>query len=239
MLPEGEETTWEAVARTTWGTYLTGVQHRVLREGCELAGVPSTALEVGCEGGRWSKLLQSWGWKNICTDINPESIELTRRRLPDAKCILVNANDERLPAEDASVGLILVCEVPVIEAPWFPDEAKRVLRPGGVLVFSHFNPNSYRALLYRIGCRIQRLWGGTHFKTLFYHGPSYRSLRRAICARGFEMTREVGFCWFPFGRKSNSTLIGPAVRMEKFFGLHRLPTVSPWVMSIAQLNGPR
>jgi SAM-dependent methyltransferase len=232
-----EETSWEAAARSAWGAYMTDVEQRALREGSDLAGPPTIALEVGCDGGRWSRLLHGWGWRNICTDIVPESVQRAGRRLPAAECILVNATDERLPVEDGSAGLLLVCEVPqVTEAAWFPREARRVLRPGGVLVFSHHNSQSYRGLAYRVACRLQSLWGGSRLKPYYYHGPSYGKLRRALTDLGFEMVREEGFCWFPFGRRSDSPLIAPAVRLESILGLRRLPVVSPWVMSIAQLG---
>lgn len=234
-----EETSWESAARSAWGAYMTDVEERALREGSELAGQPTTALEVGCDGGRWSMLLRRWGWKNICTDIVPESVDRASRRLPGADCILVKATDERLPVEDGSVGLLLVCEVPqVTEAAWFPQEARRVLRPGGVLVFSHHNSQSYRGLAYRVACRLQSLWGGTRLKPYYYHGPSYGKLRSVLTGLGFAMVREEGFCWFPFGRRSDSPLIAPAVRMESLLGLRDLPVLSPWVMSIAQLENP-
>jgi hypothetical protein len=150
---------------------------------------------------------------------------------------LVQPSDERLPVADGSIGLLLVCEVPqVTEAAWFPSEARRVLRDGGLLVFSHHNSHSYRGLAYRVGCRLQSLWSGTRLKPYYYHGPSYRSLRRRLVHLGFEFVREEGFCWFPFGRRSNSPLIAPAVRLESLLGLSRLAALSPWVMSIARLQ---
>ncbi len=230
---------WETAARSAWGTYLTEIERRALREASELAGPPGTALELGCDGGRWSVVLRGLGWSNVCTDIVSESVERTRRRLPGAECILVKETDERLPVEDVSVGLLLVCEVPpVTEAAWFPAEARRVLRRNGALVFSHLNSGSYRALAYRAGYQLQSIWGGRRLKPYYYNGPTYGSLRETLVHLGFEIVREEGFCWFPFSRQSNSPLVAPAVRIESLLGLRKMPTVSPWVMSIARLRYP-
>jgi SAM-dependent methyltransferase len=236
---ENDETSWEAAARSLWGAYLTEIEGRALLEASALAGSPGTALEVGCDGGRWSMVLHGLGWSNVCTDIAPESVERSRRRLPGAKCVLVQALDERLPVENESIDLLLVCEVPpVTEAAWFPAEARRVLRRDGVLVFSHHNSRSYRGLAYRAARKLQILWRGNRLKSYFYNGPAYGSLRRALVDLGFEIVREEGFCWFPFGRRSNSRLIAPAARMESLLGLRRMAALSPWVMSIALLRPP-
>jgi SAM-dependent methyltransferase len=232
---EQDETSWEAAARSAWGAYLTDVEKRALLRASEMAGSPGIALEVGCDGGRWSSLLRDRGWRNICTDIVPESIERTRRRLPGAECILVEATDERLPVEDGTVDLLLVCEVPsVTEAAWFPTEAQRVLRKDGVLVFSHHNSCSYRGAIYRAARKLQILWGGNRLKSYYYNGPSYGSLRDRLTGLGFEIVQEEGFCWFPFGRRSNSPLIASAAWMESVLGLRRMAKLSPWVMSVAR-----
>jgi hypothetical protein len=232
--PHPEQTWCEEIARTAWGTYVTGVERRALLEASALAGPPGTALELGCDGGRWSMVLRDEGWSNICTDIVPESVRTCQGRLPTAKCILVNPSDTRLPVEDGSVRLLVVYEVPpVTEAAWFPAEARRVLQQNGILVFTHLNSHSYRAIAYRAVRRIQRFWKGERFKA-HYDGPSYSSLRSTLVRLGFEMEREEGFCWFPFTRRSNSPLVRPAVRMESRLGLRKIPAISPWVVSIAR-----
>lgn len=80
-------TFWEKAAITRWGSYLTEIEKAVILKAHQLSGLPGTALEIGCEGGRWSKLLSEAGWKVICTDIDVESLALCRKRIPDATCI--------------------------------------------------------------------------------------------------------------------------------------------------------
>lgn len=52
--------------------------------------------------------------------------------------------------------------------------------------------------------------------------------------RGFEMLREEGICWMPFGRMSDSKFIPGTVYLEKALGLRRLPSISPWIVFAAR-----
>jgi len=108
---DNEITYWENVARTRWGSYITEIEKRVILKASNLAGSPTTALEIGCEGGRWSRLLAELGWNMICTDIDPNALEVCQRRIPSAKCILVDPNDSKIPYETRSVKLLLCIEV--------------------------------------------------------------------------------------------------------------------------------
>jgi SAM-dependent methyltransferase len=225
------DTRWEAAARTAWGSYLTDAEFRVLHQGLDLAPETGGALEVGCEGGRWSKeILRRRGTVN-CTDVDQQSLDLCSQRLPEARCIRVSPDDRQLPVGDGELGFMLVYEVtPVTNAPWFPAEAARVLERGGVLVFSHHNPASIRALAYRAAMLVGRRaksWG-------FYGGPTYTAFRKSLRAAGFSVIHEEGLAWMPFPRDSDSSLVAPAVRAERLLGLRRLVAVSPWVLAVAR-----
>jgi SAM-dependent methyltransferase len=230
--------TWcENLAQTKWGSYMTAIETQALLEASSLAGPPGTAMELGCDGGRWSILLNQQGWKNVCTDIVPNAVATAQRRLPDAKCFVVQPSDSRLPVDDGSIDLLLVYEAPAVaEADWFPTEARRVLRKDGILIFTYLNSRSYRAMIYRVLRGLQQIWGGERFKD-YYNGPSYPELRNTLAKLGFRILKESGFCWFPFGRQSNSALIGPATWLETKFGLRNLPNHSPWTVAIARLEG--
>ena len=216
---------WESIASMTrCGGYISAIEEGGIRLALALAGPPTTALEVGCEGGRWSRMLADLGWRVTCTDINPESLRFCQQRLPDATCTLVRPEDTRLPCEVESMDLLLCIEVSSVPLyDWIKEEAARVLRPGGLYVGTFWNRRSYRGL--------KHLFASTG---LDYYAHSYPLWKADMRARGFTFLHEEGYCWPPFRRDSNSPLVPAAARIERAIGLHRLPDVSPWVLFIVR-----
>jgi len=225
-------TYWERAATTRWGRYLTDVERQSLLKALDLVRAdPARALEIGCEGGRWSRYLVGRGWSVTCTDIDPNVLATCQARLPDVRTVLVSAADERFPAEDESVDFLLVYEVPAVtQAHWFPAEASRVLKPGGIMAFTTHNPLSARGLAYLALHRTGLRRRSGHF----YEGPVYPKLRRALRKHCFQMVREEGIAWFPFNRESNSSLIPAVTKLEQAIGLRRLASASPWIVGIAE-----
>ena len=221
------ETRWEAAARTRWGSYITKIERRFLLCALDMANTVGDAMEVGAEGGRWSKMLYRAGWTLTLTDIDPKAIDVCRARLPRANCILVNSEDESLPIGNTSVDLVICIEVPtVIRQEWFVSEATRVLRPGGFVVGVFHNRRSFRGFVQHLRSRVKR--------DVDFYATSYAPWRRRIQARGFCIVKEEGFCWFPFGRESNAPFIDCFTWLERHLGLRKLPTLSPWVALIAR-----
>jgi len=222
-----QPTFWERAARSRWGTYISDIEKEAILRAQSLAGGPSHALEIGCEGGRWSKMLSDLNWKMTCTDVDAQTLKLCQSRLPEASCILVEPESERIPCETNSVKLLLCVEVPpVVKSRWFPQESQRVLTEGGLVVGVFFNLISWRGLLAHATAPMR---GSYDFFEL-----SYRAWKKKLCAKGFSMVQERGFCWFPFRRSSDSGLIPSFVRMERNLGLQNLPELSPWVVFIAR-----
>lgn len=221
-----QQTFWEQKAASRWGQYLSEMESAALREALSRFRSPGAALEVGCEGGRWSKLLADAGWTLTCTDINAEMLRVCQQRIPHARCILSNTNDQRLPVEDQSVDLLVSIQVPVVEEPWFASEVARVLRPGGVAVCTFNNRRSYRGKLVNIRSAL-------HGWEPFYIAD-YETCRQRFVEAGFSFCRETGYAWFPFSRGSNSRLIPLFVGLERSLGLRRLVRFSPWVAVVAE-----
>ena len=220
---------WENLVTTRKGPqYTSKLEEGILAKAHSLFAKPSAAIEVGCEGGRWSQLLSKWGWQIVCTEINQGLVDICKKRMPTATCILVNPNDTVLPCDDKKVDMVLCIEVPpVIQADWFMDEAPRVLRKGGLLVGVCWNRNSWRGLLHHAVAPFR------HGDPVWYALP-YSAWREKFCSHGFAMIEEVGMCWFPFGRKSNSPLIPLAARLERVLGLTKLTRFSPLIVFIAK-----
>jgi len=222
-----EITYWETVARTRWGAYTSDVARLMIQLAHDLSPRTTTALEIGCEGGRWCRFLWELGWKVTCTDINEASLNLCKKRIPAAKCILVKPEDDSIPCESDAFDLLLCIEVAeVIQAPWFMDEAFRLMRPDGLVVGVFCNLYSFRGLFGHFRAVLRG--GFDHYKM------DYLSWKKKLIGKGFRILHEVGYCWFPFSRASNSILIPYLIRLEEALGLRRLINVSPWIAFIAQ-----
>ena len=76
---------WERIGSSTrYGRYASEVEKKTLLKANSLIKKPTTALDIGCEGGRWSKLLADTGWNLICTDIDQNSLAICQERIPAA-----------------------------------------------------------------------------------------------------------------------------------------------------------
>ena len=227
-LAEKPCTQWEHVALTRWGSYLTEIEQEAIGAASRLAGIPGRALEVGCEGGRWSRMLTHAGWDMTCTDVNPDSLRICQRRVPSAECVLVTQEQQVLPVQTEAVRLLLCIEVaPVSNSRWFAAEAYRALEPGGVLVAVTWNRHSLRGQFVRLAAYLSG-------KSEEFYKISYTTFRQQLTTAGFSMLTEKGYCWFPFGRESNSSWVTRATQWEQSLRLHKLLRVSPWVICTAR-----
>jgi SAM-dependent methyltransferase len=224
----------EAVGLTTrWGRYLTKIEQRAISEGLRLFKGPSAALEVGCQGGRWSAMLADKGWRLTCTDVDDTTLHSCQTRIPAANCILVKPEDQQIPCATGSAELLLCIEVfPVIDSDWFAAEARRVLRPGGVLVGVFLNRRSLRGLFVLLRNKVAASQCPPYASHLYSH--SYIQWKSKLQRLMFEVIFERGFCWFPFPRESNSPLIPLCTVAERALGLQHLSGFSPWVAFVAR-----
>ena len=125
------KTYWEKVSENRWGMYTSNLKRDAILQAHNLLNSPLSALDIGADGGKWSILLSQMGFNMTCIDISSESIEICKKRLPDAKCILVNKDDETLPVQLSSQSMILCIGVPpVIQSNWLLPEISRALKPG-------------------------------------------------------------------------------------------------------------
>ncbi|MEM6468003.1 MAG: methyltransferase domain-containing protein [Planctomycetota bacterium] len=218
---------WEPISERRWGRYISASEHASLLQAHELAGSSATALEIGAEGGRWSKILADLGWQMVCTDIVADALDVCQRRIPSAKCVLVDRDAEDFPCDDVSIRLLLAIEVhELVEQDWFIDESARVLEQSGLFVGVFQNKHSWRAFIRNLKRDPE--------DSFQQYTAAYAPWRKKLVNRGFRMIREEGLCWMPFGRMSDSPLIPSAVRLEKALGLRRIARWSPWIVFVAQ-----
>ena len=217
---------------TRWGRYLTSLERQAVSEALRNFSVPSNALEVGCQGGRWSEMLAGKGWRVTCTEVDESVLRGCQSRIPTAKCILVSPEDQTIPCVNGSADLLLCIEVPaVMHSAWFAPEAQRVLRPGGLLVCVFLNRRSLRGLFVLLRQRLRV--GSRSEDEAHIYSRSYIPWKRQLERLTFQFVFERGFCWFPFSRVSDSPLIPACTAAERALGLQRLPGVSPWVVFVA------
>lgn len=219
---------WERVAATRWGRYISAEEEaQVLRAAAE-APPPRHALDIGCGGGRWTRLLLDRGWTTTSLDVDPRAVAATAARNPGADCRLVRPDARELPSDDGSASLLVCIEVePVVSAEWFPAEAGRVLVRGGRLVTVVWNRASLRGWATDTASRLRGR--GPH--PFYQH--TYRTWRRRLLDSGFRLETERGLCWFPFGRASDSPLVPVGVAIERGLGLGSATSLSPWVVVTA------
>ena len=223
---------WERIiTQTQYGRYASHVEETLIKQALALLPVPTTALDIGCEGGRWTVVLAERGWQVIATDVSQDSLALCQRRVPSAQCVLAGPDEPTLPCADASARLILCIEVgPVVHSEWFPAEVTRVIQPGGLLVAVCWNRSSWRGWLYHRAKRI-RAAGST---SAYGYPLPYPAFRTRLRGMGWTFLAERGYSWLPFRRTSNSRLIPTAAWMERGLGLQRLARISPMIVFLAR-----
>lgn len=215
----------ERVAAKRWGSYISEREFAAIRVAHELAKSPGTVLDIGCEGGRWSAKMVDLGWSPICIDVDPEAIAVCAERLPQASCVCLDKDYDRLPCDDASIDLVLCIEVPpALYADWFLPECRRVLKPGGLAVTVFWNQGSLRG---RFASARARRRGAYN-----YYPHRYVDWTRRVEEAGFATEWAEGFCWAPFPRASDSVLVGPLVWLERVSGLRSVVRYAPWIVSV-------
>lgn len=104
---------------------------------------PAHVLDLGCGGGRTTAHLLKRGYKVTAGDIVPGMVEVTKNRLPGLDCRVLDATSLDLPSASFDVvwfsynGLDYI--YPFSSRMAALAEIKRVLKPGGVFVYSSHN----------------------------------------------------------------------------------------------------
>ena len=139
------------------------------------------ALDIGCGDGRLTELVPAD--RVTGADVSTEALERARRRLPQARFVEL-APDSALPLDDSAFDLVLCAETleHVCDVQLLLSEARRVLRPGGMLALT--TPAHGRATA---ALALVRGWSH-HFDPLSPHLRFFdrRSLARLLGELGFH-----------------------------------------------------
>jgi ubiquinone/menaquinone biosynthesis C-methylase UbiE len=97
-------------------------------------------LDLGCGPGRYAKLLSERGAKVVGLDNSKHSLEIARTQAPNVKFILGDV--EKLPFKSGEFDIVLATLVIGHLPKWDKvlGEVRRVLKKGGIFIFSIHNP---------------------------------------------------------------------------------------------------
>ena len=120
---------------------LTGREERLIRRFCARPG--ARVMDLGCGYGRTTVPLHEAGFRVLGFDIVPRMIVEARRSHPHIAWALMSATDLALPDESVDYALFsangIDCIHPLRRREDALREVRRVLRPGGCLVYSSHN----------------------------------------------------------------------------------------------------
>jgi ubiquinone/menaquinone biosynthesis C-methylase UbiE len=209
------KTHWEKASETHMGKYLTQVETRFIMNSIDLSKA-NTVMDVGAEAGRFSQLSKAASTETISLDINLYGLK--RLKLKTKNINAIQADARKTPIEDQTIDVIFMIEV----LDYIPEldealaECHRTLKLNASLILSFGNKSSLKA-------KLREIRGKS-----YQH--SYRKVTKALIEAGFSIKKKTGYNWLLFGRMSENRLIPILAKMERLFGLRRIPSLSPWVI---------
>ena len=152
----------------------------------EQIGRGKRVLDVGCLGGQISRLIMDQNNEVWGVEINPVAAEVARKRGIRVKVANV---EEGLPFEDGSFDVVHAGELVeyLYDTKLFFTECRRVLKPGGMLLFTTPNLNSLEN-------RVRVVLGGYLSMAGAYPEDHFGSQVRVFNLRKVrELCRQTGF----------------------------------------------
>ncbi|MDQ0229089.1 class I SAM-dependent methyltransferase [Metabacillus malikii] len=145
-------------------------------------------LDAGCAAGWYTEQLVDRGAHVVATDISPEMVSATKRRIGNKANVLCLDLQGELPFEDRTFDIIISSLTLHYLKEWGPTlkEFQRVLKPDGLLLFSIHHPFSDIKLLgnpnYYFTELIIDKWykEGKYFEVPFYRRPIHSIINETV-----------------------------------------------------------
>ncbi|MDH5482611.1 MAG: class I SAM-dependent methyltransferase [Candidatus Bathyarchaeota archaeon] len=210
-----EETHWEKAAKTKVGRYLTRTETDFVRNSVDITKC-TLIMDVGAEAGRFSLLAANSDVDVVSIDI--DYYGLKRLKLKNRFVNVIRADARSIPIKKEVFDAVFMIEVldyiPELEKAM--QECCKALRREAPLVLSFGNKSSLKSKLRAIRGKI------------YQH--SYPEVIQSLNRTGFKIRRRIGYNWLPFSRTSENLLVPLLAKMERLFGLRKIPSLSPWVL---------
>lgn len=215
LIGDSVETHWETATRTRMGVYLTRKETEFLLDAIDFSKC-SLVCDIGSGAGKFSLLAAQRNISVVSLDVDLHSIR--RLKAKDKRIAVIVADAKNLPLKSniacAAFSFEVLDYIPELKMVF--TECKRILKRNGSLVFSLGNRSSLKSKLRQVSGKRY-----TH---------SYDEAVSALKQTGLEIEKEKGYNWLLFSRTSENPFIPLLARIEKVFGLQKLPRWSPWVL---------
>ncbi|KAA0547079.1 class I SAM-dependent methyltransferase [Bacillus sp. BGMRC 2118] len=128
----------------TNGLYNSEYERPAMMKHIQLDLRDKTVLDAGCAAGWYTLQLTNRGASVVATDISPEMVSATKRRVGDNTEVICLDLEKELPFEDATFDLIISSLTLHYLKNWDQTfrEFQRVLKKNGQLLFSVHHPHS-------------------------------------------------------------------------------------------------
>ncbi|HYG91603.1 MAG TPA: methyltransferase domain-containing protein [Azospirillum sp.] len=127
----------------TLDAYVLHLMHSAAYEEAAKLAPPGQALDLGCNNGYGSYKLSQCGHEVIGVDVSSDALADAKRRFSAANLEFRQVSGQELPFESGRFDLITSFQVieHIVDMDLYLNEIRRVLKPGGTVVFTTPNAN--------------------------------------------------------------------------------------------------
>lgn len=214
---------WDDEGMPASGLYLTQRETNFIR-----TGIPATssgiALDIGCGTGKYTRLLESMGYKCFGLEYAATPLLILKERRPES--LLLQANGACLPFEENIFDVVLGMQVQDYfnDVRNFYNEIRRVLKPGGLAMVTMTNKASPKGLVYELYLRCVGRARSAHF---YEHNLSY--FLEAVQDCGLSILSISGYGFNILPRQCDVRwLFNAFSAMEDLLQLEKKPFICPY-----------